>query len=222
VVNYGKFGCGVVTKNFDCDRISLKPVPTRVFGIGLHKTATSSLHEAFKKLGLDSFHWGTGEAPLIWHEMNALGRSKTLEQWYALSDLPIPLLYQQLDKAYLGSKFILTIRDENDWLKSVSKLWDAEYNATRHLWDIYPFTNQIHTALYGQKDFDADVFLKRYRRHNAEVKEYFKSRPNDLLIMDMDKGGDWNKLCKFLDKPVPNVPYPRKNSSSEVNMFFTT
>jgi hypothetical protein len=217
VVNYGRFGLGTVYRNFNPDPIEFKPLPTRVFGIGLHKTGTTSLNEAFKKLGLDSFHWGKGETPLIWYEMNALGRSKTLEQWYALSDNPIPLFYKQLDKAYPGSKFILTVRDEVDWLQSVKKLWDYKYNPTRHLWDIYPISNQLHTALYGQKDFDALVFLERYRRHNAEVREYFKDRPNDLLVMDIDAG--WSDLCTFLGSPVPNVPYPYMNRSiSEIGM----
>lgn len=197
--------------------IELKPIPTRIFGIGMHKTATTSLHEALKILGFDSFHWGKGEAPLIWQEMISLGRSKTLEQWYALSDLPIPLLYKELDKAYPGSKFILTVRDENDWLKSVERLWSYERNATRKLWDIYPFSNHIHTVLYGTKDFNAAVFLERYRRHNREVKEYFKDRPLDLLVFDIPAAGwyRWNELCWFLGVPVPDVPFPWGNRTEK-------
>ena len=145
--------------------------------------------------------------------MQALGRSKTLEQWYALSDLPIPLLYRELDKAYPGSKFILTVRNEADWLASVERLWDPKFNPDRWIWDVYPFSNYIHTVLYGQKDFDAAVFVERYRRHNAEVKKYFKSRREDLLIIDMDKGGDWRPICDFLDCAHPKVAYPHANRS---------
>ena len=214
VVNYGNVGLGAVRRNFSDRTVELGPVPTRIFGIGLHKTATTSLHKALRILGFDSFHWGVGEAPMIWYEMSAMGRSQTLEQWYALSDLPIPLLYKDLDESYPGSKFILTIRDEVDWLRSVSRLWDARYNPTRHLWYVYPFSDQIHTVLYGQKSFDPLVFLRRYRRHNAEVQAYFKDRPGDLLVMDMDDGAGWGPLCKFLGTPVPDVPYPRANVSS--------
>jgi len=208
VVNGGRFGMGTVYRNFDPAPVVLGPVPTRVFGIGLHKTATSSLHKAFQTLGFDSLHWGTGEAPLIWNEMSATGRSKTLERYYALSDLPIPLLYRQLDTAYPGSKFILTIRDDRKWLTSIERLWDPAYNPTRWEWDIYPFTNRIHTELYGTRNFDPDRMLERYRRHNREVKEYFGSRPGDLLVMDMESGAGWPELCAFLDKPVPAADYP--------------
>ena len=215
VVNNGKFGCGTVYRNFKSHPVQIKSVPTRVFGIGMHKTGTTSLHEAFKLLGLDSFHWGRGEAPLIWQEMNALGRSPTLEHWYALCDLPIPLLYRELDAAYPGSKFILTVRNEAGWLKSVEGLWDYARNSTRHLWDVYPFSNHIHTVLYGQAHFDAEVMLERYRCHNAEVLEYFRDR-DDLLVMDMDASAlkGWSDLCYFLDLPVPEVPFPRHNRTS--------
>jgi hypothetical protein len=213
VVNNGRFGVGTVRRNTDETAIELRSIPTRIFGIGMHRTATSSLHAALGMLGFDSLHWGTGEAPMIWYEMKAFGRSKTLEQFYALSDLPIPLLYQKLDKAYPGSKFILTVRNERDWLRSVERLWDYKFNPTRHLWEIYPFSHNIHAALYGQKEFDAQVFLERYRRHNEEVLQYFKDRPSDLLVLEVDLGMGWEELCQFLDRPVPTSGYPMKNQS---------
>jgi hypothetical protein len=219
VVNYGKIGVAHVYRNFDPTPIEFKPLPTRLFGIGLHKTGTTSLHEAFKLLGFDSLHWGSGEAPLIWYEMNSLGQSPTLERFYALSDNPIPLLYRKLDKAYPGSKFVLTLRNEAEWLESVKKLWSYRYNPTRHLWDVYPISNQLHTALYGRADFDAQVFLERYRRHNEEVREYFKNRPNDLLVIDMDMPrGKMAALCRFLSLPIlPDGLYPQVNRSHVLN-----
>lgn len=218
VVNNGKFGVGTVYKNFKPEPITIAPVPTRIFGIGMHRTATSSLSKAFTILGFDSFHFNTGnEARMIWEEMNISGRSNTLEKWYALCDLPIPLLYKKLDEAYPGSKFILTVRDEKAWLNSVRRLWDARFNPDRWTWDVYPFTHRIHRALYGRQDFDAPTMLARYRKHNADVKEYFKDRPDDLLVMDMDEKSQWksgwNWLCNFLDVPVPEVSYPFANPS---------
>lgn len=220
VVNYGKIGCGVVRRHPDATKITLAPLPTRVFGIGMQKTGTSSLHKAFEKLGLDSLHWGTGEAPLIWQEMQNnysrfAGHSKTLERFYALSDNPIPLLYEQLDRTYPGSKFILTVRDEQDWLRSVEGLFDRDRNPTRWVWDVYPFTNHFHKTLYGQSNFSARVFLTRYRRHNEEVRSYFKTRPDDLLILDIPAGDGWKKLCKFLGTSVPDALFPWNNDTKQ-------
>ena len=218
VVNNGNIGCGIVFRNNEFNRpIALTPVPTRIFGIGMHKTATVSLHEAFQVLGYDSWHWSSAHAAkAIWREMNEFERSPTLERYYALCDLPIPLLYRRLDAAYPGSKFILTIRDENSWLESVRKHFDPAYNKWRAGWDSDPFTNRVHEILYKRTDFDADVCLNRYRRHNAEVMEYFKGRSNDLLVMHAENGDGWLELCGFLNRGIPEQPYPHSNKVPKI------
>ncbi len=142
------------------------------------------------------------------------GQSATLERHYAFSDLPFPLLYKELDAAYPGSKFVLTIRPEDAWLKSVRDHWDPAINPWRSQWDDAPFTHKLHHILYGQKTFNAEVFLSRYRRHNAEVLEYFRDRPKDLLVVDVAKGMQWGALCAFLDRPVPSAPFPHKLRTS--------
>jgi len=209
IANYGNFGCGVVFRNFSAHPMEVMPVPTRVFGIGLHKTATTSLHRAFKVLGMDSVHWETGDwARDVFDELRTVGRSITMEKHYAISDLPISMFYRELDRTYPGSKFILTLREEQKWLESVRRHWGYDTNRFRWEWDRYPVSNKIHKALYGRKDFDAETFLKRYRQHTMEVKEYFKRRRRDLLIMDMDNNAGWPQLCGFLKKSIPSVPYP--------------
>lgn len=215
VVNNGKIGCGRVFRNFDLSTpILIKPRPTRVFGIGLHKTGTTSLHEAMGLLGYDSWHWSSAHAAkAIWREMNTTGRSPTLERYHALCDLPIPLLFTKLDAAYPGSKFILTLRDENEWLRSVEKHWNPETNKWRMQWETDPFTNTIHKVIYGQTEFDAALFLARYRRHNTYVLEYFQDRLDDLLVLH--NGAGWPALCEFLDLPIPDRSYPHENSASE-------
>jgi Sulfotransferase domain/N-terminal domain of galactosyltransferase len=215
VVNGGRFGCGMVTKNFMEETVTLSPVPTRIFGIGLHKTATTSLHKALTILGYDSAHWKNAHwAKAIWDQMNQFGFSRTLEKSYALCDLPIPLLYESLDIAYPGSKFILTVRNEDDWLNSVSRHW-SDANAFRNQWDADPFTHQVHTVLYGRRKFDAEIMLARYRRHNAEVRQYFTDRPSDLLVMNMDEY-NWQGLPRFFGMSCPEKPYPMANVSQVV------
>jgi hypothetical protein len=211
VVNYGNFGCGTVFRNFDFAKpIELRPLPARIFGIGMQKTATTSLGAALQLLGFDSAHWLDGKwAVAILREVRAKGRSETLERHYALCDLPIAILFRELDRAYPGSKFILTVRDEVDWLVSTRDHWSYEHNKFRPDWDKWPAADFIHRATYGQKHFDAVVMLERYRRHNAEVREYFRNRPDDLLVMDMSRGAGWKELCPFVERPIPNSDYPR-------------
>ncbi len=207
VANFGNIGCGEVWNVQGNYKVVLEPIPTRIFGIGLHKTATSSLHAALGILGYESAHWESGGwARDVYNEMLASKTSPTLERFYAASDLPISILYRELDHAYPGSKFILTIRDESEWLRSVRDHFSYK-NPFRWEWDHYPISNRIHQAVYGRKDFDAQTMLERYRRHNAEVLDYFVNRSDDLLVMKEPK---WTELCKFLGRPIPNVDYPHQ------------
>ena len=209
VVNQGKIGCGTVYRNFSDIPVAIEPVPTRVFGIGMHKTATTSLHTAFQILGLKSAHWPNAHfAKAIWNEMSSAGRSPSLEKFYCLSDLPIPILFEELDKAYPASKFVLTMRDEGAWLNSMERHFDPKFNKFSAGWDSDPFTSRIHKIIYGQKHFDREIFLRRYRQHNADVLHYFRNRPDDLLVMNMSLGAGWKELCGFLKVPVPPVDYP--------------
>ena len=211
IANYGNIGRGIVYRNFGDAPVELTLLPTRIFGIGLHKTATTSLHKALTILGYDSAHWTNAHwAKAIWREMSEHGYSRTLEAHYALSDLPIPLFFRELDQAYPGSKFILTMRQEDRWLKSVRNHFDPAHNIHRARWDTDPFSNKVHSLLYGRKKFDAEVMLVRYRRHYMEVKVHFMDRPADLLEMNMDAGAGWTELCHFLGQPVPSLPYPRE------------
>ena len=236
VANFGNFGCGEVTRGpcrrpghqrtkhhgiwhgesclGECDPpvIQLRPIPTRIFGIGLHKTATTSLHAALQILGYESAHWPSGAwARAVLEEMTAKGFSPTLEKTYAASDLPISILYKELDKAYPGSKFILTIRNESEWLRSVRDHFSYR-NPYRWEWDKWPISNRIHRMVYGRKDFDYDTFRERYRRHNEGALDYFRDRPDDLLVMNSP---DWPALCGFLGKPIPQVPYPFRFRTGE-------
>lgn len=216
VVNNGNVGCGIVFRNFNSNSIILKIIPTRIFGIGIHKTATTSLYNAFKILGFKAGHWENAHwAKAVWNEVNNLGKSISLERFYTICDIPISQLYKQLDLVYPNSKFVLTIREESDWIESIKNHFDSKINPFQKTWDQDPFTHKIHLYIYGRKKFDKEIFLSAYRKHNAEVIEYFKDRPNDLLIMNMNKKNEWKELCNFLDVKIPLEDYPVKNKSIE-------
>lgn len=215
VVNFGNIGCGdILVHGATRVHTRINPVPTRIFGIGFQKTSTLSLAESLTRIGFDCAHWTSPRwARSVWEEMRAYGKSLTLEKHYAACDFPISTMYRELDRSYPGSKFILTIRDECDWLRSVRDHWNPEKNPWRASWDSDAFSHRMHIEVYGRKTFDAAIFLERYRRHNEEVRAYFRNRPQDLLIMDMDAGAGWAELCTFLDKPTPTIPFPRLNVS---------
>lgn len=52
-----------------------------------------------------------------------------------------------------------------------------------------------------------------YKRHYEEVREVLKDQPERLLEFRLDDG--WGPLCRFLGKPVPDVPFPKVNEGAE-------
>ena len=174
----------------------------KIFGIGIHRTGTSSLNQALQMLGYKSVHTLLDIYPTI--------DTKLIEKYDSLTDFPIPLLYKQLDILYPNAKFILTTRDINSWLKSVRWLFTS--GKVIFKWDQYPIVNDIHSEFYGIPFFEENAFIKKWYDFHDEVDEYFINRPN-LLKIDFTNNEGWEELCKFLDKKKPSGQFPFLNAS---------
>jgi hypothetical protein len=178
-------------------------VATKIFCIGFHKTGTTSLDVALKNLGYRVTGPNGVDDPDI--EKNVLDMAYELvEKYDAFQDNPWPIIYKQLDVKYPGSKFILTLRDPDSWIKSQVKQFGHKET---------PMRKWIYGV--GYPEGNEDIYIKRFKQHNIEVQEYFKDRPEDLLVMDFSKGDGWEKLCPFLGVDIPKISFPHANKSSE-------
>ncbi|MDZ7755181.1 sulfotransferase family protein [Rhodohalobacter sp.] len=123
----------------------------------------------------------------------------------AVQDVPWAALFKELDAAYPGSKFILTVRDEESWLNSAKKHF-GETHVGLHEW------------LYGDGVLkgNEELYLKRFREHYRDVQAYFEGREQDLLVMDLIGGDKWEKLCPFLEEPIPDKASPTKIKGNTV------
>ena len=176
----------------------------KIFGVGLSKTGTSSLARALEILGYRTKDY-LGIETYVRGDLNSI-YSKVIEENDAFTDTPIPSFYQELDKEYPGSKFILTVRETTGWLKSCKKQFTQKLDAKQ---------NEAHKSLfrdlYGCSVFDEKLFKNGYDKFVNSVRDYFKDRPNDLLVLDIIGGDGWDKICPFLNKPVPDIPFPKAN-----------
>src|SRR5262245_13309781 len=96
-------------------------VAMKVFGIGLNKTGTISLHQALLALGFRSLHWGGPEVRAAVERALAEGRPLVddLGDYDAYSDiLALSENFAILDRQYSGSRFVLTTRDVDGWVES--------------------------------------------------------------------------------------------------------
>jgi hypothetical protein len=175
----------------------------KLFGVGFHKTGTSSLGRALEQLGYRvGGPFGVRDpaiAETAWPE--AERRLMTVD---AVQDNPWPLLYRELDEAHPGSRFVLTVRPTDEWWASVVGHFGGRSTPMRE-W------------IYGEGNGDPvgheALYRERYERHNAEVTARFADRPEVLLVLRLTEGEGWPELCGFLGRPVPDVPFPRVNAA---------
>lgn len=176
----------------------------KIFGIGLSRTATTSLTRCLKILGYKSIHYPYSVLKIKNDGKLDIDMQK-VSRFDALTDTPIAHFYKKLDKRFPGSKFILTIRDTKDWLYSIKK----HFIAIRPL-KITRKMDMLDKEIYGSSRFDEEIFKKAYEMHIQDVMKYFRHRPKDLLIMNICEGDGWEKLCNHLDRPLPEkkkVPF---------------
>lgn len=119
----------------------------------------------------------------------------------------VVLHFKYLDYFFPGSKFVLTTRSLDGWLKSME-------HAQRH--DPRPIQGEHERiarrmAIYEHVGFDGPTLAAAFHRHHAEVRRYFARRSDDLLELDATSGQGWDRLCPFLGANAPSEPYPRLN-----------
>jgi Sulfotransferase domain len=175
----------------------------KVVGVGLGKTGTTTLARCLKQLGYRHRSWNRDI-----YDAYARGDMRKImevvDAYDSFDDHPWPSLYREIDTRHPGSKFILTVRkDPETWLRSLETKTHRRAERTR-VWHIFGMK---------QGEFDAEKARQHYMRHNEEIRAYFKDRPNDFLELCWDKGDGWDKLATFLDKPVPQEPFPHANKT---------
>ncbi|MBE9078318.1 hypothetical protein IQ241_13620 [Romeria aff. gracilis LEGE 07310] len=178
---------------------------SKVFGIGWAKTGTSTLGKCFEILGFDHQSQNLGLAkdlakPDLSRIMALAQEKETFEDW------PWIILYKELDQAFPGSRFILTQREPDQWIRSYKNMLANQGGESEEL-------NEIRRILYGLPfpQVSREAMIQRYRRHNDEVTDYFRDRSDSLLVVNWGKGDGWKELCEFLDKPIPAQPFPHTN-----------
>lgn len=183
---------------------------SKVFGLGLSKTGTSSLTDALNLLGIPSVHYPHDERTL--RELRA-GRFRLslLEEFQGVTDIPVAPFYAQLDRAFPGSRFVLTVREREAWLRSCEVHWRLMDEWLDNFPDFKRFHEFACAAAYGTLKYDRGRFARAYEEHERRVRDYFRERPGDLLVLDICGGDGWEKLCAFLGLTAPAAPFPHAN-----------
>ena len=165
----------------------------KVFCLGFIRTGTTSLGQAFEKLGyLDS---GYKSYAHQWFKEKDYDKIiKLTAKLDSTSDIPwsypelIPLLYE----VFPDSKFVYLTREENSWKKSYVK-----------------FHKRVNNY-----DADPNEGWDKLMEHQEFIVEFFDDKPNQLLQLTINDTLGLKKLTDFLSKPFIANAFPHANKSS--------
>ena len=183
-----------------------------VFQINMTSAGSTSLCRALNILGIPSLHY---RAPLpddkifeteIIPENIKLNRRLFYpydEEWRGFLDFNGRFHVSTLYKMYPNSKFIFTWRAYEPWFKSTVKLAQNLYRMQ--------FNRDMPEDELAQIKIDREQNWEL----NNELCRLFRNHSKFLTMKICDGGGDgWEKLCNFLEIPIPNVDFPHLKSNN--------
>ena len=200
-------------------------MPLEVIGPGFGRTGTNSLKIALEQLGFGPCHhmFEVRDNPDRLVDWEALARGEKVDWDHVFRgyrsqvDWPGARYWRELARHYPAAKVVLSVRDPDEWFDSVQATIAPFLAARGH--HSSPHTNAI--CEMGHETVAVQVFNNRIseRQHATQV---FKNHIADvqseipagrLLTFDLRDG--WRPLCEFLRVEVPDIPFPKTNSSKE-------
>ncbi|KAM0798917.1 P-loop containing nucleoside triphosphate hydrolase protein [Usnea florida] len=226
---------GVVT---DIDRRKCsRRVPMKVLVLGMPRTGSTSLKSALEMLGFfnvyhgeDAFFLNPRDCEMWMEALDAKYHGKgtkysrkefdqLLGHCQAVSDMPAICFGPELVEAYPEAKVILPTRDLDGWHKS-AKRFDEYFSSRSSI-----FFEFLNKALFMRDRLALPTFRKAWQilfkggfsahSHLLYEKHYSaiaSSTPKDRLLYWTFNDG-WEPLCKFLDQPIPDTPFPHLNTA---------
>ncbi len=204
----------------------------RIIGAGFGRTGTMSLRAALEELGyapcyhmLEVFKhpshikvWqaaADGE-PVDWHRF--------LGTYMAGLDYPLPAFYRELLAVFPEARVILTVRDPDGWYASTKETIYQGTAVPDFLLKLLPRFNGMKKMvqattwdrLFDGRFEDRDFAIRRFEEHIAEVK---RTIPAERLLIFRVRDG-WPPLCAFLEKPVPERPFPHINDRKTTRRMY--
>ncbi|CAG8370302.1 unnamed protein product [Penicillium salamii] len=218
----------------DTRKAPVKNKPLLVIGAGLPRTATSSLQVALEDLGFGPcLHM----AHIIPHaerqqllidasrETDTEKRHKQIHELVdghgAVVDIPAIFFLEDLMHLYPEAKVVLSSRpDPEIWAQSARNslrffftrrfYWIGLLWSTDRLW--YKLNMRI-VEWCRERIGEGDIFTASSAvKYNEQVRELVAARGGEVLEFRAEDG--WAPLCRYLEKEVPDKPFPKVNEKA--------
>jgi Sulfotransferase domain len=197
----------------------------KVVGAGFGRTGTLSLKNALEKIGFGPCYHMTEvfarpEHVALWHR-RAFGHRVDWDEIFggfrATVDWPSARWWREIANHFPDAKVLLSVRDPEAWYKSMS---DTIYQPMKSpAPEDAPELVRLHTEMarksvlaetFGGRFEDKAHAIEVFKRHIQEVRDAIE--PARLLVFDVREG--WAPLCRFLEVPIPEEPFPRLNDTA--------
>lgn len=204
----------------------------KIFGIGYNKTGTTSLKAAMEDLGYIVGHQRTAEDLIDdWAKRDFKRIVEYCKTAQFFQDVPFsrPFTFVVLDHEFPGSKYILTVRDSPEqWYDSLTRFHAKKWGKDGRI----PCREDLQQATYLEKGrpwianrlsydtpeedpYNKEILIQHYMDYNNSVKEYFRHRPDDLLVLNVAGKNAYHELCDFLGMEPIGKSFPWKNKTKK-------
>jgi len=195
----------------------------QVIGAGVGRTGTYSLKLAINRLGFGSCHHmeavlhDMSAQVLLWNTaLNGRANWKAIYDGFESAvDWPTAGFFRELIQTYPSAKFVLTLRDPENWADSfgatIYKLLAEKDHAPPEMKAWLDMAGAVIAKTGFPAGLDREGMIKAFTTHNEAVK--YTIPASQLLVYQVKDG--WEPLCKFLGVAVPAEAFPRTNSRTE-------
>ena len=158
--------------------------------------------------------------PALWKAVAAgeqVNWAEVFQGYNSQVDWPGAAVWRETSIAFPDAKVLHTERPEDEWWNSFS-VSIGKFFALRPNIPLPPHIAAIFVTMadwFVKNTFDdiADraCAIAAYRRNNEEVRDTIAA--DRLLVFDVADG--WGPLCRFLETPEPDAPFPHRNPRDE-------
>jgi hypothetical protein len=194
----------------------------RVFCVGL-RDGSNSLKLALQRLGYGPVYSMGNTAQYYSHlrawYLHGTGRRKLdlkrfLARYDATKAHPAMLFPEDLLAAFPDVKVIILQRDAESWFRSYSRMYHKICAVTSRL-RFLPRFRLMRKFFFGTT-FDLlgpgdEEHKDRVIAARQRLFERVEAVTPPAQLLRFDVRDDWEPLCKFLDQPVPEEPFPWSN-----------
>jgi Sulfotransferase domain len=197
----------------------------KVVGAGFGRTGTLSLKVALERIGFGPcYHmvevFPRPEHVAMWHRLafeQSMDWDEIFRGFHATVDWPAARWWREIAAHFPDAKVLLSVRDSEAWYKSVT---DTIYQPMKSpAPDGVPELVRLQSEMarkaildetFDNRFEDKAHAIEVFRKHNQAVRDTID--PTRLLVFDVREG--WGPLCRFLEVPVPDEPFPRLNDTA--------